>query len=139
MQSSTRRRISSWAALAVLATGFAACGSEESQRASPSATSGKAPAVVEEPVREPGPGALIARGKQVYNSNCIACHNVNPAQVGALGPELAGASLQLVEAKVLHNEYPAGYTPKRATKAMIPLPHLERDIPAIVAYLDSVK
>lgn len=152
MESSYRRGVSTRVALlalAALAVGSAACGAEESQPAAPSANSGSAPTpptsaeapppVVEEPAGEPDPAALVARGKQVYNSNCIACHNTNPSQPGALGPDLAGSSLALVEAKVLRNEYPAGYTPKRTTKAMIPLAHLQNDIPALVAYLDSVK
>jgi len=31
--------------------------------------------------------------------------------------------------------YPAGHTPKRDTKLMMPLPHLEAEIPAIAAFL----
>jgi hypothetical protein len=44
----------------------------------------------------------------------------------------------LLSAKVLRNEYPAGYTPKRDTRAMAPLPHLERELPALAAYLGSL-
>ena len=57
-----------------------------------------------------------AKGKQVYMANCIACHNVNPAKAGALGPELKGSSKALVSARVLSGKYPKGYKPKRATK-----------------------
>lgn len=80
---------------------------------------------------------LIARGKSVYNSNCIACHNADPAENGAIGPAIAGASMALLEAKVIHNTYPPGYKPKRDTNAMIALPYLAKDIPALHAYLDS--
>jgi hypothetical protein len=38
---------------------------------------------------------------------------------------------------VLRNEYPPGYVPKRDTRAMFPLVHRERDLPALEAYLAS--
>jgi mono/diheme cytochrome c family protein len=62
-------------------------------------------------------------------ANCIACHSMNPAQDGALGPAVAGASLALLEARVLRGEYPEGYVPKRPSRVMIPLPHLEPQLP----------
>ena len=86
-----------------------------------------------------GNEALIKRGRAVYQANCTACHARTPSEDGPVGPAIADASEALLEAKVLHNEYPPGYTPKRDTKAMIPLPHLAPDIPALTAYLDSVK
>jgi mono/diheme cytochrome c family protein len=79
--------------------------------------------------------ALVKRGEQVYLNNCTACHARNPNESGPVGPPIAGSSRELLEAKVLRNEYPAGYTPKRDTKAMIPLAHLEPELPALVAYL----
>ena len=79
--------------------------------------------------------ALSARGSQVYNSNCIACHNPDPTRAGGLGPAIAGSTRELVIGKVLRNQYPPGYHPKRETQVMIPMPHLEADIDAIVAFL----
>lgn len=79
------------------------------------------------------------RGKQVYQTACIACHASNPNLAGTLGPAVAGASKELLEAKVIRGEYPPGYTPKRETRAMMPLPHLANDIPALFAYLEAVK
>jgi mono/diheme cytochrome c family protein len=79
-----------------------------------------------------------AEGRQVYAANCTACHNQDPTQPGALGPAVAGSSEGLLEAKVLRGEYPPGYTPKRESHAMIPLPHLANEIPALAAYLASV-
>jgi hypothetical protein len=38
----------------------------------------------------------------------------------------------------MRNEYPAGYTPKRSTSAMVPLPHLEPKLDDLSAYLGSV-
>jgi mono/diheme cytochrome c family protein len=78
---------------------------------------------------------LAARGEKVYRSACIACHAPDPTQPGPVGPEIAGSSLELLRAKVLRNEYPPGYAPRRETRAMVPLPHLEPDLPALAAYL----
>ena len=80
-------------------------------------------------------GALAKRGRSVYQANCIACHNVDPSQDGAVGPAIAGSPLALLQAKVLRNEYPPGYTPKRDTGNMVPLPHLEKELPALAAFL----
>lgn len=81
--------------------------------------------------------ALQKRGKVIYETYCTACHARNPVQDGPVGPANAGASLELLEAKVLRNEYPAGYTPKRETAAMVPLTHLEPELPALHAFLNS--
>ena len=84
------------------------------------------------------PVDLVAEGRATYLGNCIACHNPDPTQDGALGPAIAGSSPALVEARVMRAEYPAGYTPKRETKAMIAMPFLEKKIPALAAYLQSI-
>jgi mono/diheme cytochrome c family protein len=80
---------------------------------------------------------LIAAGRGVYNANCIACHNMDPAKDGALGPAVAGASYALLEARIVRGEYPPGYEPKRDTRVMIPLPHLKPQLKELTAYLDS--
>ena len=36
-------------------------------------------------------------------------------------------------------EYPEGYTPKRKTKVMVPMPHLKSKLPELAAYLESLK
>ena len=79
--------------------------------------------------------ALAARGQQVYQANCTACHALDPTQPGPVGPDLAGSSLALLQAKVLKNEYPPGHRPKRDTQAMVPLVHLAPELPALAAYL----
>ena len=76
-----------------------------------------------------------AKGKQVYMTNCIACHNVDPSKKGALGPEIKGSSKALVTARVLSGKYPKGYKPKRATKLMPPMPHLKGNIADLAAFL----
>jgi mono/diheme cytochrome c family protein len=101
----------------------------------PSATSaapGEAPA-------KPTATGDPAKGRQIYALNCTACHNADPTKDGALGPAIAGSSLELVTARVLHAAYPPGYTPKRQTQQMVALPHLEPALPDIAAYLQSVK
>ena len=102
--------------------------------------------VPEPPTESPGQSAatetrseaeLIKAGRGVYNGNCIACHNMDPTRDGALGPSLAGASLDLLEARVLRNAYPEGYRPKRDSRVMIALPHLEPRLGELAAYLGS--
>jgi mono/diheme cytochrome c family protein len=81
------------------------------------------------------PVALAEKGRTYYLSSCIACHNSDPAVDGALGPAVAGSSSELIEARVMHAEYPAGYTPKRDTRVMVAMPFLEKQLPALAAYL----
>ena len=80
---------------------------------------------------------LVARGRVVYQTNCIACHNTNPHKPGTLGPEIFGSALDLVEARVMRGQYPPGYTPKRQTHQMVPIPQLKADIPALHAFLNA--
>jgi mono/diheme cytochrome c family protein len=75
------------------------------------------------------------RGRQVYLSQCTACHASDPAQPGPVGPEVKGASRELLEAKILKGSYPPGYKPKRSTSVMPPQPQVGADIPALAAYL----
>lgn len=82
--------------------------------------------------------ALVKRGRVVFETNCTACHARDPRVDGPLGPANACASAELLVAKVIHNRYPPGYTPKRDTQAMAPLPHLEKEMPALAAYLGSL-
>lgn len=64
------------------------------------------------------------QGKQVYQTNCIACHNVDPKKDGSVGPSVFGSSKELVEARVLRADYPPNYKPKRSTRMMPPFPGL---------------
>ncbi len=85
------------------------------------------------------PLTAAERGKQVYLSNCILCHNPDPRQPGSQGPAIAGSSRELVEARVVHAAYPPGYTPKRTTKAMIALPHLASKVDDLTAFLAATQ
>lgn len=78
-----------------------------------------------------------ARGKAVYQSNCTACHNADPAQVGAVGPAIAGSSRALIEARVMTASYPDGYKPKRETNTMQALPHLASSIDDLTAFVNT--
>ena len=80
-------------------------------------------------------GPEAERGRQVYLSQCTACHAADPSQPGPVGPEVKGSSRELLEAKVLRVTYPPGYKPKRPTSVMPPQPQVAGDIPALAAYL----
>ncbi len=81
----------------------------------------------------------VARGEKIYRNICVVCHNADPNQPGALGPAVASASRELLEAKLLRGEYPAGYTPKRNTQQMPRFEFLEPNLDDIVAFLASRK
>jgi mono/diheme cytochrome c family protein len=80
---------------------------------------------------------LEARGKGVFVSNCIVCHNPNPTIDGSIGPAIANSSLELITHRVLTRDYPPGYKPKRNSEAMPDFPQLKDDVPALHAYLNS--
>jgi mono/diheme cytochrome c family protein len=82
-----------------------------------------------------GLSPLAERGRQTYLAHCVACHNTDPAQLGPVGPALKGSSRELLEAKVLKGSYPPGYTPKRPTTVMVPIPAVAPEIPALAEYL----
>lgn len=115
------------------------CGEREAERGGGAEGAGDpsrgASASGESPASASTGPELEARGQQVYRHACSACHAFDPAEEGAVGPAIAGASLELLRAKVLRNEYPPGYEPKRDTRVMVPLPHVEEDLPALAAYL----
>ena len=68
-------------------------------------------------------------------ATCIACHNPDPTKDGVIGPAVAGASRELLEARLLHAGYPPGYTPKRPSSLMPKQPQLAADIPHLAAFL----
>ena len=80
----------------------------------------------------------VTRGRQVYLSNCTACHNPDPTKAGSQGPDIAGSSRELIDARVLHAAYPPGYKPKRTSHAMLALPYLAPKIDDLAAYLAAV-
>ena len=87
--------------------------------------------------------ADLQRGAKVYKANCVRCHNADPNMKGSLGPEQIDAPFEVVVSKIMTGKYPeslpAGFTPKRKTRAMTPLKNLKADIPYIHAWIQSVK
>ena len=83
--------------------------------------------------------AAASRGRTVYENVCTACHHRDPRLSGALGPPLAGASQELIEAKVLRNEYPPGYVPKLPSAAMPKYEYLAPNLGDVAAYLATVE
>lgn len=87
--------------------------------------------------------ALVAQGKTVYTTNCLSCHNKNPTENGSIGPAQANTPWEVFKVKVVTGRYPEamppGYVPARKTKAMRKFPDLEKDLPALWAYIQSFK
>lgn len=104
--------------------------------AAPAAAPAPAPAP-ETPAVAPSADDLAKKGKGVYLAYCSACHNANPKLAGTLGPDVYGSSLELLEARVIRGEYPPGYEAKRKSKAMVPLPQVKADLPALHAFLNA--
>ena len=86
-----------------------------------------------------GPQTPVQRGRIVYMTNCIVCHNINPNLPGSQGPAIAGSSRALLEARVLHLSYPPGYKPQRTTHAMRNFPQLAPEIDNLAAFLQAAK
>ena len=84
---------------------------------------------------EPSLSAAAQRGRATYMNVCVACHNANPALDGALGPNLVGATRELIEWRVVRGAYPPGYRPKRASNAMPAFPHLADKIDDLAAFV----
>jgi mono/diheme cytochrome c family protein len=82
--------------------------------------------------------ARLQKGRTLYSLHCASCHHPSfPERDGALGPAVAGTSLDLLEARVVRGSYPEGYTPKRSTWVMPKMPLVRGDIEALHAYLNS--
>jgi mono/diheme cytochrome c family protein len=79
--------------------------------------------------------AEAERGRQVYVAQCTSCHSSDPSRDGPLGPAVKGSPRQLLEARLLRGIYPPGYTPKRPSAVMQPMPHLAGSLDDLAAYL----
>ena len=55
-----------------------------------------------------------------------------------MGPDIAGSSRELIEARVVQGKYPPGYTPKRSSGIMPPFPDLAENVDDLTAYLSEV-
>lgn len=87
--------------------------------------------------------ALIEKGKRLYISNCLRCHNKDPNVKGSIGPEIVDAPYEVMYSKVMTGKYPdplpKGFVPKRKSRAMAAIPKLKADVPAIWHYIQSIK
>ncbi len=79
----------------------------------------------------------LERGRLVYNTTCVECHNRDPNLPGVKGPPIAGSSRELIEARILSLSYPPGYKPKRTTHEMRKLPNLKPDIDNLAVFLQA--
>ena len=77
------------------------------------------------------------KGKIVYYANCISCHNYNPKKPGSIGPQIYRSSKELLSKKINFGIYPKNYKPKRSTKIMPLLPHLDKEIANLHAFLNA--
>jgi mono/diheme cytochrome c family protein len=85
----------------------------------------------------------LDKGRRLYFSNCISCHNKDPNIKGSLGPEQVDTPYDVFTHKVVTGRYPEklplGYLPKRKTKVMRKFPNLEKDIIHIYSWIQSQK
>ena len=78
-----------------------------------------------------------ARGKAIYNLNCISCHNLDPKKQGSIGPQIYGSSKELLSKKILFGKYPKNYKPKMSGGAMPIMPNLDKEITNLQAFLNA--
>jgi mono/diheme cytochrome c family protein len=90
----------------------------------------------EQPAAPLTPEKIFEKGQQVFTMNCVSCHGPDPKKDGPVGPAIWGSSKDLIEARVLRADYPAGYKPKRSTRLMVALPHLSGEITTLHEYLN---
>ena len=125
---------------------LSSCGQDDkpAPRAAPSGSTPTASAPSTPPAAAPTPPAATTnaaatgdpeKGRQIYLGQCVACHNRDPGKDGPLGPAVKGSPRELVEARVLRGEYPAGYKPKRESRVMPPRPDLAPSVPDLAVFL----
>ena len=79
----------------------------------------------------------IKKGRIVYFANCVSCHNNNPKKTGSIGPAVYGASIDVLTQKIVYGKYPENYRPKRTSKIMPLMPHLNKDISNLHVFINS--
>ena len=79
----------------------------------------------------------IEKGRIAYFANCVSCHNNNPKKPGSIGPEVYGASIDVLTQKIVFGKYPENYRPKRTSKIMPLMPHLNKEISNLHAFINS--
>ena len=79
----------------------------------------------------------IEKGRMIYFANCVSCHNNNPKKPGSIGPEVYGASIDVLAQKIVFGKSPDNYSPKRTSKIMPLMPHLKKEISNLHAFINS--
>ena len=79
----------------------------------------------------------IEKGRMVYFANCVSCHNNNPKNPGIIGPLVYGVSIDVLTRKIVSGKYPENYRPKRTSKIMPLMPHLNSEISNLYAFINS--
>ena len=79
----------------------------------------------------------IKKGRSVYFVHCASCHNHNPKKPGSIGPAVYGASIDVLTQKIVSGKYPENYRPKRPSKIMPSMPHLNKEISNLYAFINS--
>ena len=79
----------------------------------------------------------IEKGRMAYFANCVSCHNNNPKKPGSIGPEVYGASIDVLTQKIVFGKYPENYSPKKTSKIMPLMPHLKKEISNLHAFINS--
>ena len=67
--------------------------------------------------------------------DALGARDTMPSGNGPIGPAVKGSSRELIEARVVRGVYPPGYTPKRPSAVMQPMPHLAGSVDDLTAYL----
>ena len=79
----------------------------------------------------------IDKGRMVYYANCVSCHNNNPKKPGSIGPEVYGVTIDVLTQKIVYGKYPENYRPKRSSKIMPSMPHLNKEISNLHVFINS--
>ncbi len=79
----------------------------------------------------------IEKGRTVYFANCVSCHNNNPKKPGSIGPVVYGVPIDVLTKKIVSGKYPENYRPKRTSKIMPLMPHLNSEISNLYAFINS--
>ena len=79
----------------------------------------------------------IEKGRMVYFANCVSCHNNNPKKPGSIGPEVYRVTIDVLTQKIVYGKYPENYRPKRPSKIMPSMPHLNKEISNLHAFINS--
>ena len=78
-------------------------------------------------------------GKVLFITKCTQCHNTDPSKTGAVGPDIADSSFELIKLKTQQRKYPTGYRPKRKTLIMPVIKLTDAQIESIRAYIATFK